>query len=197
MVSKKSVGFVLVVGLIVISYFSVIRSRKSDVLIIGEAEATSPSIWLEEATNSDGSLKIVGKRKTVGENIGYSFNILDNQNNTNLLLFETVADIGQTFAIPSNSWSSDNKYLFIQKNYLGGKDYYVFKADGSSFGDSKKFLEVGEYWRQSGNKEIIDHVSGWAGADLLVAYTTEPDGTGSKAYWFVIGSRKFMQVREL
>ncbi|OGD80330.1 MAG: hypothetical protein A2320_01220 [Pseudomonadales bacterium GWC2_63_15] len=87
--------------------------------------------------------------------------------------------------------------FIIQKNDLNGKDYYVFKTDGSLFSDGKKYLEVGEYWKLSKNMDVIDHVSGWAGGDLLVTYTTRPDGSGSSAYWFVVGSRKFMQVREL
>jgi len=186
----------LVAGIISLYLYSVKRSQKPSFSVVVEATESSPT-RLEEATNSDGSLRLVGERNVMGERASYSFKVLDSQNNSSLLLFDTVADPGQTFTIPFNSWSSDNKHLFIQKNDLNGKDYYVFKADGSLFSDEKKYLEVGEYWKLSKNMDVIDHVSGWAGGDLLVSYTTRPDGTGSSAYWFVVGSRKFMQVREL
>ncbi len=73
----------------------------------------------------------------------------------------------------------------------------MFKADGSSFDDGLKYLDVQQYWVSSKNAEVIERVSGWAGADLLVTYATNPDGSDSFAYWYVISSRRFMHVREL
>ncbi|EKD42956.1 MAG: hypothetical protein ACD_72C00522G0001, partial [uncultured bacterium] len=160
MVSKKVVGLALVVTLTAFYLYSAKINQKPNPSVVVEATEVSPT-RLDEATNSDGSLKLVGERVITGERARYSFKIFDSQKNSSLLLFDTVADPGQTFVIPFNSWSSDNKYLFIQKNDLNGKDYYVFKADGGLFDDGKKFLEVGEYWKQSKNMDVIDHVSGW------------------------------------
>ncbi len=194
---KTVVAVAMVVG---IAYVALNLLKQDNNFDVGTRalEVKEPSLTeLSEASNSDGSLKLVGTGRVVEGKTKYSFRVMDVQKKSNLLLFETVADPGQTFLIPFNSWSSDYKHVFLQTNDQNGKDYYVFKADGSLFGDGKKYLDVGEYWTESKNPQIIEHVSGWAGADLLVVYTTNPDGTGSSAYWFVVGSRKFMQVREL
>ncbi|KKT39855.1 MAG: hypothetical protein UX47_C0005G0043 [Candidatus Collierbacteria bacterium GW2011_GWA2_46_26] len=114
MVLKKMVGLALVVALMVFYISSVKRSQKPNLSVAVEATETSPT-RLEEATNSDGSLKLVGERNVTGERVSYAFKILDSQQNSSLLLFDVVADSGQAFAIPFNSWSADNKHLYYTK----------------------------------------------------------------------------------
>lgn len=195
---KTIMAVVIVVG---IAYVALTLVKKDDSVDVGtralEVKEEPSLTTLSEASNSDGSLKLVGTGRVVDGKTKYSFKVEDVQKKSSLLLFETVADPGQTFSIPFNSWSSDYKHVFLQTNDSSGKDYFVFKADGSLFADGSKYLAVGSYWAESKNPQSIDHVSGWAGEDLLVVYTTNPDGTGSSAYWFVVGTRKFMQVREL
>lgn len=108
------VGLALVVALMVFYISSVKRSQKPNLSVAVEATETSPT-RLEEATNSDGSLKLVGERNVTGERVSYAFKILDSQQNSSLLLFDVVADSGQAFAIPFNSWSADNKHLYYTK----------------------------------------------------------------------------------
>lgn len=194
---KSVVAVVMVVGVTAVALNLLRQDNNYDVGTRALEEKEEPSLTeLSEASNGDGSLKLVGIGRAVEGETKYSFRVVDSQKKNSFLLYETVADPGKTFSIPFNSWSSDNKHVFLRTNYQNSKNYFVFKADGSSFDEGSQYLDVGKYWTESKNQQIIDNVSGWAGADLLVVYTTNPDGTGSSAYWFVVGSRKFMQVRE-
>ncbi len=193
---KYLIGVLIVAGLV----FTVMNIPKKNIVLRAEEATITPEVSsitkLIEASNSDGQYRLVGSSELIKGSVHYSFRVEDAAENSSLLLFETKAADDETYSIPFNSWSSDNKYLFLQLNNSKGKNYYVFKADASLFADGLKYLDVGDYWSQGEREDVIKEVSGWAGPDLLMVYTTKPDGTGSSAYWFMVSSRKFMQVRE-
>lgn len=150
-----------------------------------------------EATNSEGNLKLVGiSRKSSEGSARYSIKVVNSQDRTERPLYETSVDPGSSITIPLNSWSPDYKEVFITIHGPDGEDYYLFKASGEDFRDGKKYVDIGEYWQTAGLAGRIRKISGWAGDDLLVTYTTKTDGSDGPAYWFVTGSRKFIQVRE-
>lgn len=150
-----------------------------------------------EATNSEGNLKFVGvSRKVAGGQTSYEFKIVDTQKKTETLIYRTVADPGSEIEIPRNSWSPDYKQVFIKMNSPEGENYFVFRANGENYNDGRKYLPVGDYWREAKMKSKIRAITGWAGNDLMMVYTLDEDGLEGPAYWFVTSTRKFMQVRE-
>lgn len=169
-------------------------SSKAQSTNIVEVPADTP---LVEATNSEGDLKLVGVSRRAEEGrISYAFKVKDEKKGTDLPLYTTIADPGSSIAIPQNSWSPDYKQVFIKTSGPSGEDYYLFKASGEPYADGKKYIAVGDYWSATNTTNKVNKVSGWAGPDLLMVYTTKEDGTEGPAYWFVTSTRKFMQVRE-
>lgn len=162
-----------------------------------EVKEVSSLTKLNEATNSDGSKRLAGTSEITDVGVKYKFVTSDEKKNEKTLLFESLLNKESSVVIPYNSWSSDEKHVFLEAKTGPGKNYYVFNADGSNFKDGIKFLDVMDYWEKSGIDKRVDHVSGWAGPGLLVVYTTNLDGSDSFAYWFVVDTRRFMNVREL
>ncbi len=193
---KKVTGVLVMAGLA----FSVFNLPKNSTVPESKALASvkeSPVLKsLIEASNSDGQLRLTGESEQKGGEVRYRFNVVDNQKNVKYLLFETTVEKDRSFTIPFNSWSSDNKHLFIETKSLEGRDYYVFNTDAGEFQDGLKYLDVGDYWNKSKNSDLIREVSGWAGPDQLMVYTIRPDGSDGLAYWFIVSVRKFLQVRE-
>ncbi len=193
----KTIGLVIIVLLALAVMRSPGKVKTDQRVEAKDVKEVSSLIKLTEASNLDGSKRLVGTSELKEGKVKYVFTVIDSTKKEKIILFETYVDRQSSLTIPFNSWSNDDKYVFIQANSPEGKNYHVFKADGSSFNDGLKYLDVQQYWVSSKNTKVIDRVSGWAGADLLVTYATNSDGSDSFAYWFVISSRRFMNVREL
>jgi hypothetical protein len=166
---------------------------------VSAQKKTEVSVYesLTEATNSEGNLKLTGtSRRSVEGRVAYAFKVVDDQKKTEVPLYETIADPGSTISIPRNSWSPDYKQVFIKTTSPEGENYYLFRANGESYGNGEKYIVIGNYWEKSKIEGSIKEISGWAGDDLLMTYTVNKDGSRGLAYWFVTSSRKFMQVRE-
>ena len=162
-----------------------------------QKEAPLEVVGTTEATNSEGNLKLVGVSRKVAEGqTSYEFKIVDAQKKTETPIYRTVADPGSEMEIPRNSWSPDYKQVFVKTNSPEGENYYVFRVNGENYSDGKKYLAVGDYWREAKMKSKIRAITGWAGNDLLMVYTLNEDGLEGPAYWFETSTRKFMQVRE-
>ncbi len=195
---KKWLYILLVLGIGVVLLGLNKRAPKAEVRVSASAEPEMNSVSpLEEATNSDGSLKIEGEgQKSREGRMKYSFKVVDVPRKTSLPLYSTVADPGSVMTIPRNSWSPDNKQVYLMATSQGGDDYLLFRADGSKYSDGEKHISLLEYWNKAERDEVILEVSGWAGDDLLMVYTQKKDGAPGQAYWFVTSSRKFSRVRE-
>lgn len=162
------------------------------------SEATpNEAVRTAQVKSGDGRMLLAMKSQKVSDGENYSFRALDTSTNTEAEIFQKTVGSGVTLAIPFNSWSPDNKQLFVQENNPDGEDYFVFKADGSSFRDGAKFLDVGSYWNKAKYNYQIKTVSGWAAPDLLVVYVTKNDGTDGPSFWFVVSSRQFLPLRQL
>lgn len=160
-------------------------------------ETVKPSTLPEKASNSEGNLILVGTSQQTSEGrTAYEFKIINTQKKTESPLYETVADPGNLINIPLNSWSPDYKQVFVKTSGPGWENYYLFRANGEPYADGKKFIAVGDYWKEAKMNSRINKLTGWAGNDLLMIYTIKEDGSEGSAYWFVTSSRKFMQVRE-
>lgn len=197
MMIKKILSGVLIIVLVVLVLKWTNREEPSeDQSQPKEIKQISTTSSIPSATNLDGSLELSGLAEKKENEVNYSFYVVNTQSNMKKLLFETTTGLDRAFSIPRNSWSSDNKYFFIEKNTSEGQNYYVFKSDGSVFADEKEYLDVNEYWNKKGSSQTIKDVSGWAGPDLLMVYTSNADGTDGSKYWFVVSSRKFSQISE-
>ena len=167
-------------------------------MIVQPSKEVSAFVPLSEATNSEGNLKLVGMAQKMREGgNSYSLKVMDTIKKTEIPLYNTIADLGSSITIPFNSWSPDYKQVFIKISSPGGENYYLFKANGEPYDDGKKYIIVGDYWGETKTTNKINKISGWAGPDLMMVYTTNKDGEHGPSYWFVTSSRKFLQVREM
>lgn len=124
----------------------------------------------------------------------YSFHVINLETKEDQLLFEQTVSSPASYTAPFNSFSPDDLQLFIQITENNEPNYFVFNRDGSSFKDGQKYLNVRDYWNQGKGKYVMKEVSGWAGKDLLMVLTSKEDGSSGPSYWFVVSSRKFMQL---
>jgi len=161
------------------------------------AVAVEPERTLE-VHSGDGKAKLIGIRKQLADaTINYAYKVVDEGADSPRALFSKTLAVGGTIEVPVNSWSPDNKQLFVQENYNGITNYLVYKADGSKYKNGDDYLDVLSFWAKSKYQYNIKTVTGWAGNDLLELLTIKEDGTNGPSFWFVTSSRNFLQLRQI
>lgn len=147
-----------------------------------------------ETRSGDGKMKLMAKVQELSDgNIQYNLEVLGETVSPRELLF-VILDKEEVIELPFNSWSPDNKQLFIQKRSGQMTEYFVYKANGEKYGEDD-YLDLMSYWTKSKIKYKVRDVTGWEGNDLLKVRTSKEDGSNGPSFWFVTGTRRFLQLR--
>ena len=166
-----------------------IQPDRTDAVVMAQAEEK-----IKEVRSGDGKARLIRvvKEATGGE-VNYSLKVISG--GTERELFSKVVGPGASVDIPLNSWSPDNKQFFLQENDGQAMHYLVYREDGGKYRDGQEYLNINEDWLKSKNNYTIKEVTGWEGNDLLRVNTSNADGSRGPSFWFVISTRKFLQLR--
>jgi len=192
---------ILIGGLLILRYQTIIDSLqgKSSTAQIPQnipiVEQSNASVIQDsEVKTPDGSLKLVMHVDTKNRTKTYTFTVSDiNGNNAHPVLTKTITS--GDMSLPVNSWSPDNKYVFIQDNENGINGILVLKASGESFANGQQYLDVTSLFSQHITNYSFQEATGWAAPGLLIVETTDNNtGTRGVSYWFEISSQGFIQL---
>lgn len=149
----------------------------------------TPALLENDVHSVDGTLKLILRTEPLQDGTKkYSFFIADIHGNNERLLFTKILDKNITMIIPSNTWSPDNKYVFIRQNNVGSFETFVLKANGDAFVNGKQYLDVVSLSIERKLKYAITDVTGWDSPTLLHVKTSGPN------FWFEVTSSAFIQL---
>ncbi len=203
---NSSILILFIIVFIVASTFLVMRSPKTS-----QNQPFSPALLLPTPTpamqetnvhSGDGTMKLMMKTEKKPDGTStYSFTATDiSGNNPKSLLTKTVPP-GGTMIIPQNTWSPDNKLVFLQENdpatsaaTLAPLSIFILKASGELFADNQQYLDVTSLWTQRTINYTFKSATGWASPTLLIITTNKNDGTRGPSYWFDVPSKAFLQL---
>ncbi len=152
-------------------------------VIANQADVPSPDgthvLTMKIARNSDGS-------------VVYTFIAADASGNTHIVFTKAVGPTG-SMMIPPNSWSPDNRYLFIEERDGGTTHFYVFKTDGQPFPQFGPYEDITPLFTKAQPKLTLKDVTGWDSTDLLHVTSTNGAIKGPN-FWFVVETGGFMQL---
>lgn len=210
MTTKQKVSIdilICVSAIILVSGYSVWRVKRSDqlskVIVAGNTVRTTvpvvsnPVLQTDIASQPtpDGKKKLLMEATHKKDTSTYVFTTSDGSDGAIQPLFTEVvqasASASEGMNIPFNSWSPDNKYLFIQKN---DGDALVFKATGEEIVPGQHYLDVRDLFSAAGKKDTYHETTGWASPTLLIVNTTTPDNTKGSSYWFEVPSKAIIQL---
>ena len=123
----------------------------------------------------------------------YAFTITDLNGKPRSLLTKTLGP-GAIMSLPWNAWDPTDTYVFVDEKDGSVQNYYVLRADGSSFASGDKLIDVGSIWRSRNLGLTIREATGWASGTLLIIYTSKDDGSKGPPYWFEIPSTATIQL---
>jgi len=150
-----------------------------------------------EVHSSDGIMTLIMQIKQQNDQSQiYSFfvaNITGKDKNERLLFTKTIGPKGEMFIL-LNSWSPDNKHLYLkEKSENGQLNFLVLKASGESFTNGKQYLDIGAILKQKKTESFLYDITGWVSPIFLNVITTDENATKKgPSYWFNVNSGTFL-----
>ena len=198
----KGKVFLLLLGIMVLGLGLLFRGKKEPLSLLPKSDqivkVNIEPLTVKEVHSGDGVMSLVMTRqKQVDGSSNYSFKVVLRGDKSERKILETSLTQGEEMEVPENTWSPDNKQVFLLEKGVGVTKYFVYKADGSKYKNGAEFLEVSELWEKNKNKYALVGITGWEGNDLLRVITQKENGEKGPSFWFVISSRSFIQLRTL
>jgi hypothetical protein len=155
-----------------------------------------PQVLTETAAviSPDGTWKMTMNKELKGATVSYSFLTSSNTDNHEQLIFNKTVSPSQNLTIPYNTWSPDDKYVFIKESTSMGDTYYVFNAGGDLFPDNSPYINVTDLFNLDLTDYVLTEITGWADQNLLIINTKTKQGDQGPSFWFEIPSRSFIQL---
>lgn len=190
----KKIILLFIVGILLFRYLS---AKPQPKLTNTQAGLISVSPTIEsDSTQSvdspDGSGTLILKSQKNPSTNKYSFYSRDNSSDEENLLKTVSVASAHSFLLPENSWSPDNKYVFIVENKQTRKAYYVLSATESASED--QLTDVHELFAQNYPVYSLAEITGWAAPNLLILNTTMSDGKRGPSFWYDVSYKKFIQL---
>lgn len=159
-----------------------------------------PSLTQQPAVHSgDGKAQlIVRKTDQKDGSILYSFFTADGSGKIERTLFTKNIPPSETMIIPANTWSPDNKYVFLRENNSNSFKIFVFKASGEAFADKEQYLDLTSLFEKRDLPYAVADVTGWDSETLLHIHTAfKEKNSRGPSYWFDVTDRAFLQLATL
>ena len=96
--------------------------------------------------------------------------------------------------IPYNTFSPDNKYIFLKIEDPEKAQYIVVSTDGKNIRGGEKSVEITSLFYEKYEEFVITEVTGWGGYSLIVVNTNYKDGKIGPSFWFDLSNFGFIQL---
>lgn len=201
-VPARIVSFVGLVALIgagvgagmVFQRFAVPTNASAEKLVVIPTPKV-PLSKLQTVYTPDGTKKIVASGTPVDSTTeSYVVTTSDPHGDHRVVLYQTSEEVGTRLILPQNSWSPDNRYVFLIKNKQSVLTVLVFSADGKEFSESTPYINLSTDFEKRLPSLTLRDVTGWDDNQLLHVMTSDKTGQRSSSYWFDVPSRSFIQL---
>lgn len=154
-----------------------------------------PDPGLQSVHSPDGTMKLVltSQVQPDGET-KYVAWVADVAGANRHTIYETTLPVGFMVVLPQNSWSPDNKFLFLKISSPMELAVKVFEANGAAFADGQTSIDVSALFKSDFPDLTLRDVTGWDDPALLhvMSYTTST--TFGSSYWFDVWGRSFIEL---
>lgn len=99
-----------------------------------------------------------------------------------------------SMSIPFNTWSPDNKYVFINLNKSENSDAIVMRADGDPITSTEATISAALTFKARNIPNLYEETTGWASDILLIVNTKKPDTGEKRSYWLEIPSKAIIPL---
>lgn len=142
----------------------------------------------------DGSMTLIVENKRSGEDtINQKFSIMSEDDQTvEIYSFDSLKD--QLVSVPYNTFSPDNKFIFLKTITPSGNEYIVMRTDGKFILEESKTVAVIESFNQKFQNLVVTDVTGWGGKNLIVVNTDLKEQGVGPSFWFDVSNLSFIRL---
>jgi len=133
----------------------------------------------------DGKLTLTMKKENTQNGDSYAFFTTNLEGSKNIL-YTKVASAGAVLSIPENTFSPDNKYVFLKEEYMGLANYFLPVSTG--------IIDISALFTEKYPDFIVTDMTGWGGINLIVINTDRVGGGVGPSFWFDVPSRSFYRL---
>lgn len=106
----------------------------------------------------------------------------------------TSTSITDSIGVPFNTWSPDNKYVFLERHTATGSEALIMKTNGQPITEGEKYFNVAALFTAKNTGNAYQETTGWASETLLIVNSTKQDGSRGPSYWFEVPSKAIIQL---
>lgn len=188
-------GLVLGFVVVAIARVYVVKNQKQVSLPARIFANVTPGPKVTTILAPNGKMTLIVREEKTKNGMVDVFSIQDQKTMQNVQIYsETLAE-GAEISVPYNTFSPDNKYIFLKKTGPSSVSYFVLKTDGSSFAKGEKTIDFLSLFNQKyPDTHTVTDVTGWGGVNLIVVNTDKSDGGISHSFWYDVSSNSFIQL---
>lgn len=138
-------------------------------------------LLMQEKNNSDGTTT-------------YTFSVADISGKNPIELFTKTVAEGEVMEIHGNSWSPDDKYVYVVEKDKKVSHVYVFQTSGEAFADGQQYVDVVPVFTERKPEYTFNEITGWASPTLLYVTSASQGNNAYQPFWFEVTTKAIMQV---
>lgn len=161
----------------------------SEVTTVDLAEATK-----EEILSPDGKYTLVMENKSAGEGRVLQTFIITPESEEFLQIFSKDVPKNDLIVVPFNTFSPDNRYVFLRSSELGNDEFLVIRTDGKNIKGDAQTVEIIDLFNQKYPDFEVTDVTGWGGMNLIVVNTDLKEGGVGPSFWFDLSNHSFIRL---
>lgn len=168
-----------------------LNSPKESSQVFPQAKTVIPPVEASEIKSMDspdGKLTLLMKTTKSDGLVAYSFSISGKE------IFGKAVDPSVSFSIPYNTWSPDNKYVFLKETGPADTNFFVLSALKDSSLQNEQTANITGLFSSKYPDLKIQDVTGWGGVNLVIVNSIKSDGSRGSSFWFEAPSHSFIQL---
>lgn len=134
----------------------------------------------------DGKIYLTSKKEKTENGTRYTYLFSTSPDGEKTQIFEKEVPAETTISVPFNTFSPDNKYIFLKESTSEKTTYFVV-AGG-------KELDISSAFEAKYKDYKITDVTGWGGPSLVVVNADKASGGQGPSFWFEVGNGGFIQL---
>lgn len=124
----------------------------------------------------------------------YSLSVTDKSTNLTKTIFTKTVPPGVVITVPFNTFSPDNKFIFLKEMGDGYSKHFVLSLSGRDIVQGSQTIDIEPEFAEKYPDFKITDVTGWGGINLIVVNTDKIEGGIGPSFWFDIGSSSFIRL---
>lgn len=158
-------------------------------MLVPSPTVSIPEPKVTSQISPDGT-KLLTMTQTVGRDGSKKYEVVasDSDGSNQKTIYTGSGSAKGDMSIPFNTWSPDDRYVFVNRTDDTGVSAIVMRADGEALTSESQTFDAKALFdsRETGN--TYQEATGWASETLVVINSVKQDGGNRLSYWLEVPS---------